>query len=295
MMKMGRKYLDRTGRKLPRQHKVSCSGQQPCACLAQTVKSLVDEYLAKIGLTVNADSLVLQGSANENVKQLGILQEEIENTKQEYESLQRQKDNMAFELENIKKELDASKETLTQKQNEIASLESDKAGLQKERDRLMLELSSTSSSLDYYRTNYAYLDKAYNTCLGLPERMRYELRGVFGDLTSPAGFFCGALNPDHLESLWDYVASGLNNGQIGSEDEDRLKQLFDFCFAAVNQSGREPRYRRFGVMPGAEHDDRKMQLASESRQLGKVAKVLLDGYCHATSGKPVRSSLVTLA
>ena len=138
---------------------------------------------------------------------------------------------------------------------------------------------------NFYRESYGELDAAYKTYLALDEATRYDLAGIFGAGDSVTGFFSGAVQETHLAPFWDYVSRRTDN--------DKLHQLFDFCFDVVNLGFREAPYDRLQVESGNFFDGDIMRRTSQSMQRGKVFRVALQGYRYS-SGNVVKKSIVEL-
>ena len=145
---------------------------------------------------------------------------------------------------------------------------------------------AAENTADFYRTTYAELENAYKIYLSLDESTRFDLAGIFGAGDTSTGFFSGAVQESHLAQFWDYVSRHV--------DDTRLAELFDFCFAAFNRGFREPPYSRLVAERGSYFNDETMRRTTTSRQMGRVARVLLQGYRYS-SGNVIRQSVVELA
>lgn len=146
-----------------------------------------------------------------------------------------------------------------------------------------------------WQSGYSEFAAAYAKFSALSLKHREAIAGIFGGCDTPMEFFCGALQRGHLEQLWDYVSDELAAADAAAEEAARLAALFDFSFASVNSSQREPLFRRLHVPPGAAFDGDAMSRTASSPQLGRVARLLFAGFSHAVTGSVVRRSLVELA
>lgn len=214
-----------------------------------------------------------------------------------FENLQREKDSLIQHEEILSDKIDdllAEKNSLQrQKDSLMAELEDVSAKLSEAEDNLR-GFAKISAECDYYRDAYEDLDAAYKNYLSLDENIRYQLAGIFGDAQTVQGFLIGAANEKHLNDFWDYLRYSLNNKRLSADDAKILTGLFDFCFDALNNSSREPIYLRLQTERGSRFDSMTMTRTSNSRQLGRVQSVLLEGYADRV-GNIIRQSLVFIA
>ena len=143
----------------------------------------------------------------------------------------------------------------------------------------------SEGKLNFYRDTYGELDAAYKIYLTLDEETRFDLAGIFGAGETAAGFFSGAVQEKNLEPFWDYVSRHADN--------ENLNCLFDFCFEMFNRGFREPPYIRLNVERGEFFDSDNMRRALQSRQMGNVIRVILQGYKYS-AGNVVKKSVVEL-
>lgn len=184
------------------------------------------------------------------------------------------------EQKNSRQQLAAARENFEQELREQKSKFEQKISDANEKRK------AAEHTADFYRTTYAELENAYKIYLSLDEATRFDLAGIFGAGDTATGFFSGAVQESHLAQFWDYVSRHV--------DDTRLAELFDFCFAAFNRGFREPPYSRLVAERGTYFDDETMRRTSNSRQMGRVARVLLQGYRYS-SGNVIRQSVVELA
>ena len=191
------------------------------------------------------------------------------------------------------RELDKAKQRILDMQDDFNSREKDLRGdFKRQLDKANAKIAEldkarliAEGTANFYRDSYSDLDEAYKIYLTLDEATRYDLSGIFGAGESATGFFSGAVQEAHLAPFWDYVSRRTDN--------DKLSQLFDFCFDVVNHGFREAPYVRLQVESGDYFDLDFMRRTSQSRQMGKVARVALQGYSYS-NGNVVKKSIVEL-
>lgn len=151
------------------------------------------------------------------------------------------------------------------------------------------ELQQAKGKLSALKTKaepYQHLEAAYHKYLSLPEMLRVQLQGIFGQGSSALAFYKEVAQPKRIENFYDYLAQCINNVQ-DDEELPILKELLDFCID-------EASYERIHVEIGREFDSQQMQLAAGSSQLGTVERVLLDGYRQPGDRMPIRKSIVCI-
>jgi len=202
-----------------------------------------------------------------------VPREEFDSLRERERTLSRNVDSLQIELVTSTRRLEAAEENC--------------------RD-LERSLEKISAEYDYYREAYAELDAAYKNYLSLNEKIRYQLAGIFGDAQTVQGFLIGAANEKHINDFWDYLRYSLNDNRLSADDAKILTGLFDFCFDALNRSSREPIFSRLHTERGSRFNSLTMTRTSNSRQLGRVQSVLLEGYADRV-GNIIRTSLVFIA
>lgn len=260
--------------------------------------------------TTNANLTSERDELNEKISNLQTRLEELtteqKNSRRQLddarEDFERQLSEQKTEFE--QKISDANAELEREQKNSLQQLaaarENFELQLSEQKTEFERELSSACTELsdanekrqaaerttDFYRTTYAELENAYKIYLSLDEATRFDLAGIFGTGDNATGFFSGAVQESHLSQFWDYVSRHV--------EDSRLAELFDFCFEAFNRGFREPPYSRLVAESGHYFDDETMRRTSSSRQMGRVARVLLQGYRYS-SGNVIRQSVVELA
>ena len=151
------------------------------------------------------------------------------------------------------------------------------------------ELQQAKGKLSALKTKaepYQHLEAAYHKYLSLPEMLRVQLQGIFGQGSSALAFYKEVVQPKRIESFFDYLAQCINDTQ-DDKNLSILKELLDFCIG-------ETSYERMHVEIGMAFDSQQMQLAAGSSQLGTVERVLLDGYRQPGDRMPIRKSIVCI-
>lgn len=151
------------------------------------------------------------------------------------------------------------------------------------------ELQQAKGKLSALKTKvepYQHLEAAYHKYLSLPEMLRVQLQGIFGQGSSSLDFYKEVVQPKRIENFYDYLAQRINNVQ-DDEELPILKELLDFCIG-------ETSYERMHVKIGTEFNSQQMQLAAGSSQLGTVERVWLDGYRKPGDRMPIRKSIVCI-
>ena len=214
------------------------------------------------------------------------LENEVDNKSSEIIDLLRQKSDLITKLDNIKELRESLENKLTKERDENKRLNSMLEEKQEQIDNQQIQL-------DEYSKNYSELEKAYKSYQALSENVKFGLAGVFGEADSPTSFLAGALQENHLESLWDYVATAINSGSP-QEELNILVELFEFAFAAVNAGRREAVYLRLEVQVDDDFDSSTMRKISSSAQSGRVKEFLLAGFKYRRTGAVIKPALVSI-
>ncbi|MBR4383250.1 MAG: hypothetical protein IKP64_06805 [Selenomonadaceae bacterium] len=220
--------------------------------------------------TANATLTSERDESREKCSNLQTRLDELENE----QKISRQQ--LADTRENFERQLDEQKKNYERELSDVCN----------ELDTASKALKVAEDTANLYRTTYAELENAYKIYLSLDEATRIDLAGIFGTGDTVTGFFSGAVQESHLAQFWDYVSCHV--------DDSRLAELFDFCFETFNRGFREPPYSRLVAERGSYFNDETMRRTTTSRQMGRVARVLLQGYRYS-SGNVIRQSVVELA
>lgn len=238
-------------------------------------------------------------------KNFSTLQTECDELHKLNEDLTEKVETLTSERDDFKQQLNEAQETFNQREKNLRgdfnrqlaeaerNLEDAKKDFRQQLDTAQGELKAANKNLrdaqktaEYYRDNYNELDEAYKIYLTLDDSTRFDLKGIFGAGDTVTGFFSGAVQESHLASFWDYVSR--------HTDAENLIRLFDFCFDAVNRGFREAPYVRLTVNAGDYFDSDEMRRTSQSSQMGKVVRVILQGYRYS-DGNVIKKSVVELA
>lgn len=167
-------------------------------------------------------------------------------------------------------------------QQKVESLQNQ---LQEKNDELQ-QAKENVSALEVRVKPYQHLEAAYHKYLSLPEMLRVQLQGIFGQGSSVLAFYKEVVQPKRIENFFDYLAQCSNNMQ-DDKNLSILKELLYFCIDGAS-------YERIHVEIGRAFDSQQMQLAAGSSQLGTVERVLLDGYRKPGDRMPIRKSIVCI-
>lgn len=167
-------------------------------------------------------------------------------------------------------------------QSKYENIQNQLQGKNDELQRAYAKLSELEAQVEPYQQ----LEAAYHKYLSLPERLRVQLQGIFGQGSSALAFYKEVVQPKRIENFFDYLAQCINNTQ----DDEALSILKELLYFCINEAS----YKRIHVEIGMKFDSQQMQLAAGSSQLGTVERILLDGYRKHGDGMPVRKSIVCI-
>lgn len=252
-------------------------------------------------LTMKNQSLTKQFKSSENARMKFF--DQIQNLEVEKMALQREKKSLQDEISAANSEIENLKSERDKLAAAVQNLETEKNKIERENNFLQDRIAAASEKLDlfeetatalqYYKNSFAEIDNAYQKYLSLNEKIRYNLAGIFGEGTNIQGFLFGAANEKHLNEFWEYLRYSINDGRLSEGEKNTLSAIFDFCFNALNKSSRDKIFVRLNTEIGSNFDNRIMTRTSDSKQLGKVKKVLLEGYANRV-GNVVQPSLVLI-
>ena len=257
------------------------------------IERLLEGLLEGLRARRELESLRKKSAAqNDSDGQVERLERERENFKRQAKNFKGTRDKLNRQVQtltNEREQLNRQVETLTtereQLNRQVETLTNEREQLNQQVEDLTKKFNDADAEAKFYRETYGELDAAYKLYRTLDESTRSALAGIFGAGDNATTFFSGALQETHLADFWDYAARRPEN--------ETLRRLFDFCFAAVNRGFREPPFARLNVAPGNFFDDELMRRTSQSRQLGKVFRVFLQGYRYS-AGKIIKPTIVEL-
>ena len=258
--------------------------------LREKVSELEGKITALVGERDNLDAQ--NKSLLQQVERLTDERNDFENQLDEAQkNFNRREENLR---EEFNRELDKAKQRIFDMQDDFRQqLAEQRDNFNQQLDKIRAELNAVNNARQiaettakFYRDTYSELDAAYKSYSTLDNDTRYGLAGIFGAGDNAAGFFSGAIQESHLAPFWDYVSR--------HPDNQNLIRLFDFCFDMVNRGFRESLYIRLDVKAGNYFDSDFMRRTSQSRQMGRVSRVILQGYSYS-GGNVVKKSVVELA
>lgn len=225
----------------------------------ERIASYIPEHIDKIR------SLLGESKSSISDEDYWALQEQCQGWQSKYEDIQKRLQQQCQEWQS---KCDKFKNQLQGKNVEI----------QKSKEKV--------SELEAQVKPYQQLEEAYQQYRSLPERLRVQLQGIFGQGSSALDFYKEVVQPKRIENFFDYLAQCINNTQ----DDEALSILKELLYFCINEAS----YKRIHVEIGMKFDSQQMQLAAGSSQLGTVERILLDGYRKHGDGMPVRKSIVCI-
>ncbi len=226
-------------------------------------------------------------------KQNLALKNSLETSQQQNAQLKSALTDKAEKVSVLAKEISTMYVTLESTDSELRQVEKQNLTLQSSLEKVLPLVEEQTAILEVYVKNYSELENIYAAYKKLSGNTKFALEGIFGAENSPTSFLAGVLQEGHLESLFDYVATSINNGAPSNEIEI-LCGLFEFAFDAANSGRREKIYARLKISEGDNFDNGEMRKTSNSEQSGKVKEILLVGYKYSRTDKVIRQSLVVI-
>ena len=226
--------------------------------------------------------------ANDTVKNLRV---DVESYSAEVKNFKSQLENLRTENSNLQYELDAANDTVKNLRGdvenysaEVKNFKSQLETLRTENSTLQENLNKANATANSYRKTYSRLEEIYKLYRTLDDDARYNLAGIFGAGETATEFLSGAVQEDHIDSLWDYIAR---------HNSDTLQKIFDYAFEMYNKGFRDAPYSRLTISQGDYYDDEFMNRTPSSPQMGNVSRVLFQGYKYST-GNVIKKSIVEL-
>ncbi|MBQ7706016.1 MAG: hypothetical protein IJT73_11445 [Selenomonadaceae bacterium] len=265
-------------------------------------RRLLEENLPFVQRKIlNLENYVPRADFEKILAENQTLQANLEKLSDEKNFLSNERKNLRDQLSQLQKNFSTLETENNHLQSNLEKVSAEKVFLTDERNNLRAqveyfqkkveEFKKISAECDYYRKSFAEIDSVYKKYLSLTEEIRYRLAGIFGDGDTVQGFLFGAANEKHLNDFWEYLRYSINDGRLSPDEIEKLSAIFDFCFDALNKSSREPIFVRLETEIDSRFDNSRMTRTSDSRQLGKVKKILLEGYTNRV-GKIIQPSLV---
>ena len=217
--------------------------------------------------------------------QLTTANDTVENLRGDVQNISQERDDLQSQLKDLRDDFDVKEKNLRDDyQKKLDDAEKDKSTLQTQLEDLNNQLPPANATANFYRESYSELDEVYKLYLTLDEDTRENLAGIFGTGETATGFLSGAVQESHIASFWDYIAR---------HNDDVLKKIFDFAFDMHNKGFRDAPYTRLEISDGNYYDDELMRRTPSSPQMGRVNRVLFQGYKYS-SGNVIKPSIVEL-
>lgn len=261
---------------------------------AAQVMSVIKNNLFEIRKNIlNLDDYVARKDYEELQEKYNTAQfslEKFQHQKSQFETALKEK---SEKISALTQEISKMYDTLESIGAELRRVEKENLELENSMEKILPLVEEQTAIFENYIKNYSELEKVYESYKKLSGNTKFSLEGIFGAENSPTSFLAGILQEGHLESLFDYVTTAINNGESSNEIKI-LIGLFEFAFDASNSGRREKIYERLEVSEGEKFDSDKMIKTLNSEQFGKVKKVLLVGYKYYRTDKIIRQSLVLI-
>ena len=218
-------------------------------------------------------------------RELDAANSTVENLRGDVKKISAERDDLERQLKNLRDDFDVQEKNLRADFNrQLDDVNKNLDNANKTISDLQRDLDRATYTANFYRQSYSGLDKIYKLYLTLDEDTRYNLAGIFGAGDTATGFLSGAVQESHIDSLWDYIAR---------HNDETLQKIFDFAFEMYNKGFRDAPYTRLDISQGDYYDDEFMRRTPSSPQLGKVNRVLFQGYKYST-GNVIKPSIVEL-
>ncbi len=247
--------------------------------LKEILKGVIEGLEARENIQPLNEEIKILREENSNLqRELGAANSTVENLRGDVEKISAERDGLQHQLDKLHDDFDV------QEKNLRAEFKRQLDDAKKKISDLQGNLDRANDTANFYRQSYSGLDKIYNLYLTLDEDTRYNLAGIFGAGDTATGFLSGAVQESHIDSLWDYIAR---------HNDETLQKIFDFAFEMYNKGFRDAPYTRLDISQGDYYDDEFMRRTPSSPQLGKVNRVLFQGYKYST-GNVIKPSIVEL-
>lgn len=258
------------------------------------VMSVIKNNLLEIRKNIlNLDDYVAKKDYDELKTKYDAAHFSLEQFRQQKTQLENEFQAKSKKVAELSQEISTLYEKLESIGKELRYVEKENLALENSMEKILPLVEEQAAMLENYVQNYSELEKVYAAYKKLSGNTKFALEGIFGAENSPTSFLAGVLQEGHLESLFDYVATSINNGAPSNEIEI-LCGLFEFAFDAANSGRREKIYARLKVSEGDNFDNGEMRKTSNSEQSGKVKEILLVGYKYSRTDKVIRQSLVVI-
>lgn len=232
----------------------------------------------------------LEDRKNEN----NSLKEEVRQRKTQIISLQKELDDKKEENNRLKDEVRHIRTQIISSQKELEDRKNENNELKEENQKLVSdynkiagkykniknELEAARKCVSEFKNNYGVLDEKYQLYLQLGDDIHRKLERVLspnGRIAENAEIFLGyGVQEDNIAVLWDVIAAGYQNLENAGKLND-MTEIFNYLFEVHKIiSFKKITY----TMPeiGEEFDERKHSRASGSDATGEIVKVILPGF-----------------
>jgi len=198
------------------------------------------------------------------------------------------------EIERLKSELSEVREDLSESEKDRKLLQNEISRLQKENKELNKELSEVEKDKERFEQNcdklktafkkYLDLEKAFGKYKSLDEDIRKSYRTIIND-SSWEGFLLSGTELENIELFFQKVCMEYrkyNENTLGV-----LNEVFDYLFEqfTINHSD----YQRISTEVGESFDLNSHTRTSDSSPVGRVKRVIINGYKNISGTKKVKS------
>lgn len=196
-----------------------------------------------------------------------------------------------LENERLRSELIAwsAKDLLIQDQLGVA--EGLNRKLQSKNDELTEQIHTANIKINDFNNLFYKIYNVYEVYLKLSDVSKTELRGIFKE-DSPDVWIAAGIQPDNIESLWEYTKMRIMKRQY--DDLDGLLQFIYYFIELYNKTKTAPFYILQKVTIGDCFDVDLHIRTSESKAAGKIKQILLYGYINANTSAIIKKSVVAL-
>ncbi|WP_042462064.1 hypothetical protein [Neobacillus dielmonensis] len=207
---------------------------------------------------------------------------------EEREQMLQQIEELQSRLQEYQRIIDSKDQTIAVFKQEKTQME---AVLSTERTYFHEQLQQQQVELQRYKDNYLNLEKVYTLFLGLTPPVRSSLRGIFKGNSLPEFLYCG-VQGENIDSLWEFI----KKETIENKETDlaSLKQIFSFFFDAYNKIFDTPVFQLLKTAAGERFSEDYHIRGGNSKVIGVISEVLLEGYFNSITNRVVKKSIVRI-
>ncbi|MBU9712739.1 hypothetical protein [Evansella tamaricis] len=163
--------------------------------------------------------------------------------------------------------------------------------LQNKHAELFEQHKTVLQERNHYKENYEPLESIHNLFLNLSPNTKQSLVGIFKGMTIHEFLSCG-VQYENLDSLWEYMKRETIEGS--NQDLDSLNEIFRFFFHAYNKIYDSPIYEIQSTSIGQRFDEDLHIRGGNSKVIGEISSVLLNGYYNRINNKIIKKSIVQI-